>query len=68
MQDQKPGQVFMNRRDWGSFLIAIQNAAGCPKMLEVVKSGREWFVEGASQASSWLVDSAAQCRDKFSIG
>jgi hypothetical protein len=75
MQDETElKQTFLNRRDWGSYLSALQNAAGYPKMLEAaypkvlleaVKSSRDWFTQSASQASSWLVGSN---HDKFSTG
>jgi hypothetical protein len=65
--DNDPKRTFLNRRDWGSYLSALQSAAAYPKVLEAVKSGREWFTEGATQASNWLAGSAA-LRDKFSVG
>jgi hypothetical protein len=46
--------TFLNRRDWGSYLAALQSAANYPKVMEAVKSGQAWFTQGASQASSWL--------------
>jgi L-rhamnose isomerase len=46
---------FLNRRDWGSYLSALQSAATYPKVLEAVKSGRDWFTQSASEASNWLV-------------
>ncbi len=48
---------FLNRRDWGSYLSALQSAATYPKVLEAVKSSRDWFTQGATQASNWLVGS-----------
>jgi len=60
--------TFLNRRDWGSYLSALQSAATYPKVLEeAVKSSREWFTQSASQASSWLVGNA-ELRDKLSTG
>ena len=68
--------TFLNRRDWGSYLSALQNAASYPKvleavypkvLLEAVKSGRDWFTQGASQASNWLVGST-DLHDKLSTG
>jgi hypothetical protein len=47
--------TFLNRRDWGSYLAALQSAANYPKVMEAVKSGQAWFTEGASQASTWFV-------------
>jgi hypothetical protein len=60
------GQFFLNRRDWSSYLSALQSAATYPKVLDAVKSGRDWFA-GATQASNWLVGNA-ELRDKFSTG
>lgn len=48
--------TFLNRRDWGSYLCALQSAATYPKVLEAVKSSRDWFTQSASEASNWLVD------------
>jgi hypothetical protein len=67
MQYDDPTSTFLNRRDWGSFLSALQNAATYPAVMEAVKSGRAWFTEGATQASNWFVGSAP-LRDKFSAG
>jgi hypothetical protein len=63
--DTELKHAFLNRRDWGSYLSALQNAASYPKVLEAVKSSRDWFTQSASQASSWLVGST---HDKFSTG
>jgi hypothetical protein len=49
-------------------LSALQNAASYPKVLEAVKSSRDWFTQGASQASNWLVGGTAELRDKLSTG
>ena len=59
-------RTFLNRRDWGSYLRALQSAATYPKVREAVKSSRDWFTQGASQASNWLVGSTTELRDKFS--
>jgi hypothetical protein len=56
--DKRNRHAFVNRRDWGSYLSALQSAATYPKVLEVVKSGRAWFTQGATQASNWLSGSA----------
>jgi hypothetical protein len=66
MQDDT-GQkgFFLNRRDWTSYLSALQSAANYP--LDAVKSGREWFTDGATHASNWLVGHR-EFRDKFSTG
>jgi hypothetical protein len=71
--DNESKRTFLNRRDWGSYLSALQSAAtypvleAYPKVLEAVKSSRDWFAQGATQASNWLVASA-EWRDKFSTG
>jgi hypothetical protein len=65
--DTELKHAFLNRRDWGSYLCALQNAASYPKVLQAVKSSRDWFTQGASQASSWLVGST-ELRDKLSTG
>jgi hypothetical protein len=79
--DTELKHTFLNRRDWGSYLSALQNAASYPKvleavypkvLLEAVKTGRDWFTQSASQASSWLVGSTHELvgstHDKFSTG
>jgi hypothetical protein len=65
--DNELKRTFLNRRDWGSYLSALQSAASYPKVLEVVKSSRDWFTQGATQASNWLVGKTGM-RDKFSTG
>jgi hypothetical protein len=72
-EDGEPKRNFLNRRDWGSYLGALQSAATYPKVLEAVKSSRDWFTQGATQASNWLVGSteflgSTELRDKFSTG
>ncbi|HLZ99507.1 MAG TPA: hypothetical protein VKP66_16345 [Steroidobacteraceae bacterium] len=66
--------AFLNRRDWGSYLSALQNAASYPKVCEALKLSRDWFTQGtswlthgASQASSWLVG-GTKLQDKLSSG
>jgi hypothetical protein len=59
--------VFVNRRDWGSYLAALQNAATYPKVMEAVRSGQAWFSDGAAQASTWLIGRES-LREKFSAG
>ena len=54
-RDNDTKSTFLNRRDWGSYLSALQSAATYPKVLEAVKSSRDWFTQSASEASSWLV-------------
>ena len=68
MQDDNEfKRTFLNRRDWGSYLSALQSAATYPKVLDAVRSGGDWIARGASQASNWLVGST-DLRDKFSTG
>jgi hypothetical protein len=66
--DTELKHTFLNRRDWGSYLSALQNAASYPKVLEAVKSSRDWFTQGASQASNWLVGGTPELRNKLSTG
>jgi hypothetical protein len=65
--DNESKSTFLNRRDWGSYLGALQGAATYPKVMEAVKSSRAWFSDGATQASNWLVGSAP-LNDKLSVG
>jgi hypothetical protein len=59
MQYQKRStNAFLNRREWGSYLSALQGAASYPKVIEAFKSGRAWCTQGAVQASNWLVGSS----------
>jgi hypothetical protein len=73
MQDENEMKsTFLNRRDWGSYLSALEDAANYPKLLEAkfleaLKSGRDWVSQGASEASSWLVGKG-EIRDKLSAG
>jgi len=48
-------KVFANRREWGSYVAALAEAASYPRVIQAVRSGRAWFSESAFQASSWLV-------------
>jgi hypothetical protein len=67
MQDDIDSKrTFLNRRDWGSYLCALHDAASYP-VLQAVKSSRDWFAHGASEASSWLVGSS-DLRGRFSAG
>jgi hypothetical protein len=65
--DNEPRRTFLNRRDWTSYLTALQNAAAYPKVFDAVKSSRDWVTQGATQASNWLVGHL-EMRDKFSTG
>jgi hypothetical protein len=58
-EDNEMKSNFLNRRDWGSYLSALESAASYPKLLEAkffeaLKSGRDWVSLGATEASSWL--------------
>ncbi len=59
--------VFLNRRDWSSYVAALQNAAVHPKIMDVVRTGQAWFTDGAAQASSWLMG-REPLREKLSPG
>jgi hypothetical protein len=65
--NNEPKHTFLNRRDWGSFVSALQGAAAYPSVVEAVKSGRAWFTEGAAHASNWLAGSE-RLADRFSVG
>lgn len=68
MQDENDSKrTFLNRRDWSSYLCALQEATSYPKVVQAVKSSRDWFAHGASEASSWLVGSN-DLRGRFSAG
>jgi hypothetical protein len=68
MQDNNdPKRTFLNRREWGSYVSALQSAATYPMVMDAVKSGRAWFTEGAAQATNWLAGSS-ELGDKFSVG
>jgi hypothetical protein len=55
MQDEtRVKRNFLNRRDWTSFVGGLPGTTNYPKLAEAVKSGRAWFSEGATHASSWL--------------
>ena len=74
--ENEPRRTFLNRRDWGSYLAALQSAATYPKVLEAVKLSRDWFTQGATQASNWLIAAQASSwlvgstdlRNKLSTG
>lgn len=59
--------TFVNRRDWGSYVAALQSAATYPKVMEAVRSGQAWFSDGAAQASSWLM-AHQPLPGKFNLG
>jgi hypothetical protein len=59
--------AFLNRREWGSYLAALQSAATYPKVMEAVRTGQAWFSDGAAHASTWLVG-RQPVREKFSVG
>jgi hypothetical protein len=66
--DNQVKGTFLNRRDWNTYLSALQSAANYPKVLVAVKSSRDWFTQNASHASNWLVSTSQELRDKFSTG
>ena len=57
-RNSDPKRTFLNRRDWGTYVSALQSAATYPKVLKAVKSGRAWLTQGATQASNWLAGGA----------
>jgi hypothetical protein len=59
--------TFLNRREWGSYLSALQDAATYPSLKGALKSGRDWFTEGAAQATTWLAVQPP-LKDKLSTG
>jgi hypothetical protein len=60
--------VFLNRRDWGTYLAALQSAAAYPtKVMKAVRTGQAWFSDGASHASTWLMG-RQPVSEKFSAG
>ena len=59
--------TFLNRRDWGSYVSALQNVATYPSLKGALKSGRDWFTEGAAQATTWLAV-RPPLKSKFSTG
>jgi len=67
MHDADRKSTFLNRRDWGSYLIALHNAAVHPKFMEAMRSGQAWFSEGALHASTWVVGRQS-FPEKFSAG
>ncbi len=66
-EDASRKGAFVNRRDWGSYVAALQSAATYPKVMEAVRSGQAWFTDGAAQASTWLIGRET-FREKFSAG
>lgn len=61
-----PGNAFLNRREWRSYMAALQSAAS-PRVMGVVKSGRDWISTGASHASHWLSGSDS-LKDELRLG
>jgi hypothetical protein len=59
--------TFLNRREWGSYVSALQNAATYPSLQGALQSGRDWFTEGAAQATTWL-GARSPLKDKLSTG
>lgn len=58
-------RTFLNRRDWGSYVRALQGAATYPKVIKAVTSSRAWFAQGATHASNWLA-AGAELPEKLS--
>jgi hypothetical protein len=56
---------FSNHRKWREFVSAVHEsvtypcAATYPKVIGALRSGRDWFNDGAARASSWLSGSAS---------
>ena len=53
MHNENKG-TFLNRREWGTYISALQNVAPYPSLKSALKSGKDWFTEGAAQATTWL--------------
>jgi len=55
---------FSNHRQWREFVTAVHEsvtypcAVTYPKVIEALRSGRDWFSNGAARASTWLNDQA----------
>ena len=51
---------FSNNRQWHEFVAAVHEsvtypcAITYPKVISALRSGRDWFSDGAARASSWL--------------
>jgi hypothetical protein len=65
--DSSLKRTFLNRRDWGSYLRALPISTPYPKLIEAVKSGRDWFTESAAHASHWLTGDG-EAGDELSVG
>ena len=54
---------FSNERQWRDFATVVQTSVTCavtyPKVIGALRSGRDWFNDGAARASSWLSGSAS---------
>ncbi len=56
---------FSNHRQWRDFVTAVHEsvtypcAVTYPKVIGALRSGRDWFSDGAARASSWLSDSTS---------
>jgi hypothetical protein len=56
---------FSNHRKWREFVTAVHEsvtypcAVTYPKVIGALRSGRDWFNDGAARASSWLSGSAS---------
>lgn len=51
---------FSNHRQWSEFVTAVHESVTYPctvtypKVIGALRSGRDWFYDGAARASSWL--------------
>jgi hypothetical protein len=56
---------FSNHRKWREFVTAVHEsvtypcAVTYPKVIGALRSGRDWFNDGAARASSWRSGSAS---------
>lgn len=56
---------FSNHRQWREFITAVHEsvtypcAVTYPKVIGALRSGRDWFSDGAARASSWLSESTS---------
>jgi hypothetical protein len=62
---------FSNHRKWREFVTAVHEsvtypcAVTYPKVIGALRSGRDWFNDGAARASSWLrVELAERLRER----
>jgi hypothetical protein len=64
---------FSNHRKWREFVTAVHEsvtypcAVTYPKVIGALRSGRDWFNDGAARASSWLSGSVSTRRPTISL-